>query len=127
MAFVAFVTLLLVVQYTYFMAMVGKARGAAGIKAPAVTGDETFERNLRVHLNTLEQLMITLPSMWVCAYFFSTSLAGIMGLTFLVGRFIYRSSYIADPGTRGKGMMIGFLANVVMILTGLWGVVGDIL
>lgn len=126
MAFVALVTLLLVMQYLYFMAMVGKARGTADIKAPSISGDDTFERHSRVHLNTLEQLMITLPTMWVCASYFSATFASTMGLTFLVGRFIYRAAYIADPASRGKGMMIGFIANVALLVTALWGVMGKL-
>ena len=127
MAFVAFITLLLIMQYLYFMAMVGKARGAADIKAPAMTGDDAFERNSRVQLNTLEQLVITLPSMWICATYFGTSFAGTMGLAFLVGRHFYRSAYLADPASRGTGMMIGFIANVLLLTTALWGVLGELL
>ena len=127
MAFVALVTLLLIMQYLYFMIMVGKARGTANIQAPATTGDEIFERNLRVQMNTLEQLILTLPAMWVCAIYFSASFASAMGLTFLVGRFIYRSAYIADPGNRDKGMIIGFMASVGLLLTALWGVIGKLL
>ncbi|RLA41182.1 MAG: MAPEG family protein [Gammaproteobacteria bacterium] len=126
MDYVAFVTLLLVTQYLYFMAMVGKARGDADITPPAVTGDETFERNLRVQLNTLEQLMVTLPAMWVCAHYFGTAFAGTMGLTFFAGRVVYRSAYLTDPTTRGKGMMIGFLANVALLIAALLGVLGEL-
>ncbi len=127
MALVALVTLLLIMQFMFFMAMVGKARGAADVSAPAMTGDETFERNVRVHLNTLEQLMIALPAMWVCAHYFNTTLAASMGLLFLIGRFVYRAAYLADPSKRGTGVMIGFLASVVMVLTGLWGVIGSLI
>lgn len=127
MALVALVTLLLMMQYMFFMAMVGKARDAADIKAPAISGDDNFERHSRVHLNTLEQLMITLPTMWVCASYFSATFASAMGLTFLVGRFIYRAAYVADPASRGKGMMIGFIANIALLLTALWGVIGKLL
>ncbi|OUS09290.1 hypothetical protein A9Q90_03600 [Gammaproteobacteria bacterium 54_18_T64] len=123
MDFVAFVTLLLVFQYLYFMAMVGKARDEAGIKAPAVTGDETFERILRVQLNTLEQLMVTLPALWICAHYFSSSFAGTMGLVFFVGRLIYRNAYIADPSTRSTGMIMGFIANILLLVCAVFGVV----
>lgn len=127
MPFVALVTLLLIGQYIFFMMMVGQARSAAGIKAPAMAGDEVFERHVRVHLNTLEQLMITLPAMWVCASYFSTTFAATMGTVFFVGRFIYRSAYLADPSSRGKGVMIGFLASVAMVLAGFWGVIRALL
>ncbi|OUS17599.1 hypothetical protein A9Q88_03285 [Gammaproteobacteria bacterium 50_400_T64] len=123
MSFVALVTLLLVSQYLYFMAMTGKARDELGIKAPATTGDEVFERILRVQLNTLEQLMVTLPAMWLCANYFSTSFAGIMGLVFFAGRVLYRKAYIADPTTRGTGMMTGFLANIFLLVTAAMGII----
>ncbi len=121
MAPVAIVTLLLLVQYIFFMAMVGKARIASGLEAPAMTGDAAFERASRVHLNTLEQLAIALPAMWICAAFFRPDVAAVLGLVFLAGRFVYRAGYVADPRKRGPGMMIGFLANAAMIVTGLWG------
>jgi len=123
MSFVALVTLLLVSQYLYFMAMTGKARDELGIKAPATTGDEVFERILRVQLNTLEQLMVTLPALWLCANYFSTSFAGIMGLVFFAGRVLYRKAYIADPTTRGTGMMTGFLANIFLLVTAAMGII----
>ncbi|PCJ36896.1 MAG: hypothetical protein COA75_06505 [Cellvibrionales bacterium] len=123
MSFVALVTLLLVSQYLYFMAMTGKARDELSIKAPATTGDEVFERILRVQLNTLEQLMVTLPAMWLCAHYFSTSFAGIMGLVFFAGRILYRKAYIADPTTRGTGMMTGFLANIFLLVTAALGII----
>ena len=123
MSFVALVTLLLLTQYLFFMAMTGKARDDLGIKAPATTGDEVFERILRVQLNTLEQLMVTLPAMWLCAHYFSSSFAGIMGLVFFAGRVLYRKAYIADPTTRGTGMMTGFLANIFLLVTAAMGII----
>lgn len=123
MDFVAFVTLLLLAQYLFFIAMTGKARDELGIKAPATTGDEVFERILRVQLNTLEQLMVTLPALWICAHYFNASFAGIMGLVFFAGRVIYRKAYIADPGTRSTGMILGFLANVLLLISAAFGVI----
>jgi uncharacterized membrane protein YecN with MAPEG domain len=49
------------------------------------------------------------------------TLAGTLGLAFLVGRVLYRNAYVKDPETRGPGMIIGFLAAIIMILAGLWG------
>ena len=48
MELVALVTLLLLLEYIVFMGLVGKARVETGIKAPAVSGNETFERAYRV-------------------------------------------------------------------------------
>ena len=62
MEFVAFVTLLLLCQYIVFLGLVGKARVQGEVQAPAVSGNETFERAYRVQMNTVEQLLITLPA-----------------------------------------------------------------
>jgi uncharacterized membrane protein YecN with MAPEG domain len=126
MEFVALVTLLLLCQYVVFVGMCGKARAQSGIVAPAVTGDETFERAYRVQMNTVEQLVIALPAMWVSAMYFIPMVAAALGLVFFVGRMMYRVSYMKDPESRGPGMIIGFLANIALIITGLWGVVGQL-
>ena len=123
MAFVALVTLLILCQYVVFMGLCGKARAESGLLAPAVVGDESFERAYRVQMNTLEQMVVTIPAMWVCANFFMPLVAAILGLAFVVGRILYRMTYVKDPASRGPGMMIGFLANIGLLLCGLWGVV----
>jgi hypothetical protein len=121
MEYVGLVTLLLLCQYIVFMGLCGKARVQSGILAPAMTGDENFERAYRVQMNTIEQLIITLPAVWVCAIYFSPMVAASLGLCFFVGRLIYRLSYMSNPDKRGPGMMIGFVANLALIGTGLWG------
>ena len=123
MEFVALVTLLLLFQYLTFMMLCGMARGKGGVQAPATTGDELFERALRVQVNTLEQLVITLPAMWISAMYYRPLLAAGLGLVFFLGRLLYRTGYMKDPAKRGPGMMIGFLANVALLLTALWGAV----
>ena len=123
MAYVALVTLLILVQYFYFIWQTGMARGKDTVVAPATTGDEVFERKFRVQMNTLEQLMITLPAMWICAHYFRADVAAILGWVFIIGRFAYSYMYIKNPKSRGLGFMIGFLANVLLIGCGLYGVI----
>ena len=127
MEYVALVTILLICQFIVFMGFVGKARAGGDIKAPAMTGSDEFDRANRVHQNTLEQLAITLPSMWISAYYFSPYWAAGLGLLFFLGRIVYRAGYMADPEKRGKGMMIGFMANIALLGTALWGVIGKLL
>ena len=123
MAYVALITLLILIQYLYFAIRAGGARGKGDVKAPAMTGDENFERALRVQLNTLEQIVITLPAMWVCAHYFRADVAAILGAVFLVGRFVYSSGYLGDPTKRGPGMIISMIANAGLIGCGLFAVV----
>lgn len=127
MEIVALVTLSILIQFLVFTLMCGAARAKSGVEAPAVAGDPVFERAFRVQQNTLEQLMLVLPSLWVCAYFFSANVAAIFGAVFLVGRFIYRAGYMGDPKKRGPGMLIGLFATLVLIGCGLWGVVAKLI
>ncbi len=123
MQYVSLVTLLLVIQYLIFTMMVGAARSKSGIKAPAVTGDEQFECAYRVQMNTLEQLVMTLPALWLSGLYFEPFVAALLGLTFFLGRVLYRVGYMKSPEKRGAGFGIGFLATVGLIGTALWGMI----
>lgn len=98
-----------------------RARGRTGLKAPAVAGDPEFERYFRIQQNTLEQLVLFLPSLWIFGLAVSPLWAGILGLVFVAGRALYATSYARDPAARGPGFTIGFLATVVLLLGGLAG------
>ena len=120
---VAVVTLLALLTYFWMMMRVGGARGKSGIKAPAMTGDDHLERNIRVHLNTLEGLPLFLPSLWLFAAYWDVRIAAIIGLIWIVGRIVYALSYVADPGKRGIGFMIQGLSTLALLL----GALGHIL
>ena len=91
------------------------------MKAPATTGHELFERHHRVQQNTLEQLVVFLPSLYLFAAFVSGWVAALLGLAFVVGRAIYARAYLADPEKRSAGFLIGFAASNVLLLGGLLG------
>ena len=71
--YTAAVTLLALLLYVIVSLNVGEARRKYGVRAPATTGNEHFERAYRVQMNTLEQMAFFLPSLWLCAIFLSTS------------------------------------------------------
>ena len=124
LAIVAVVNLLILVLYMMITMRVGQERGRRGIEAPSVAGDPTFERAYRVQVNTLEQMVITLPAMWICAWFFRTDIAAGLGLAFILGRILYQWGYMREPSQRIPGMVVGFLANVGLVACGLWGAIG---
>ncbi len=121
MEYVALITVLILVHYMYLAFAVGGARGKYNVPAPATTGNDQFERHLRVQINTLEQLIIALPGMWMCAYFFRPDVAAVLGVAFLIGRVLYANAYVKDPASRGTGMMIGFVATVLLLVCTLVG------
>jgi glutathione S-transferase len=121
MAYVDIVTALAVLQFIVFGFRVGGARGRYGVKAPAVTGNETFERYFRVQQNTLEQLIVFLPGLYLFSHYFSPLVAAALGLVYLIGREVYAFSYAKDPAKRGLGYGLSFLPTLVLILGGLFG------
>ena len=123
MDYVALVIVLSLVEYFFFIGMVGKARGKYEIKAPATTGDEMFERYFRVQQNTLEQLIIFIPSIYFFGLYVHALGAAAIGLFFLIGRALYYKGYVGEPATRGTGMMIGFIAFVILLLGSLIGII----
>jgi uncharacterized MAPEG superfamily protein len=103
-------------QYIFFAGLVGKARGTYGIKAPATSGNEFFERYYRVQMNTLELLICFIPLLVIAANFWSPlAIAGI-GLVFLVGRIIYAKEYIADPAKRSPGFGLSMLPIFILMI-----------
>ena len=97
----------------------GRARLRYHVKAPAVTGDEHFERAYRVQMNTLEQLIIFLPALLIAGYYVPGVWVSALGIAYLVGRMLYGRAYVRDPASRGPGFIIAMVANVLLLLTGL--------
>lgn len=115
------IALLAVAQFLFFVFLVGRARGRYRVKAPAVTGDERFERMLRVQMNTLEQLVAFLPALLIAGVYASGVLVAGIGAVYLVGRFVYWRAYTADPATRSAGFALTIASTSALLLIGLYG------
>ncbi len=123
MPYVHIVTALAVLQFIVFGFKVGAARERYGVKAPAITGNETFERLFRIQMNTLEQLIVLLPGLYLFARYFSPYVAATLGVMYLLGRELYAFTYVRDPAKRSVGYGITFLPMVILIVGGLIGAV----
>lgn len=125
-SYLAIVSALALLEYMGISMLVGRARAKYGIKAPATSGHDVFDRTFRVHQNTLEQLAVFLPSLWLFGTFVSEGWGALIGLAFIVGRALYVQGYIADAEKRGTGFLIGFVANVVLLIGGLIGAIAKL-
>lgn len=116
MTAVAIVAVLALAQFYVFSIQVGQMRGKHGVSAPAITGAPEFERMFRVQQNTMEQLVIFIPSLWMFAYFASPLWAAGLGLIYIVGRFIYKSQYLKDPAGRQLGFTMGIIPITILLV-----------
>ena len=123
MAYVDIVTALALLQFMVFGFKVAKARGRYGVAAPAVAGNQTFERYFRVQQNTLEQLIGFLPGLYLFSHYYSPPVAAALGVVYLIGREIYAMTYVKDPKKREAGYVLTVLPMVVLIFGGLFGAV----
>ncbi len=121
MELVGLVIALALIEYFYFGLLVGRARARSGVEAPAMTGDEVFERYMRVHQNTMEQLVIFVPSMVLFGLYVSDWMAALLGLVFITGRVVYLRAYVAEPRTRRHGVAITALAQTLLLAGGAIG------
>ena len=123
MAYVDIVTALALLQFMVFGFKVAKARGRYGILAPAIAGNEIFERYFRVQQNTLEQLIVFLPALYVFNHYYSPLVAAALGVVYLIGREIYAFTYVKDPKKREIGFVLTVLPLAILIFGGLFGAI----
>ena len=123
MEYATLVVLLALLQYIWITARVGISRGKYNINAPACEGDESWERLFRVQQNTMEQLIVFVPASFAFAYYMSSLWVLLPGAVFIIGRFLYSAEYVKDPKTRTPGMVLTMLANVILVLGALFGLI----
>ena len=121
--FTALVTCLAIALYFFTSVRVAKARAKFGIKAPAIAGNDDFERVFRVQMNTLEWLPIFLPSLWLFAIYISDPVAAVIGLLWIAGRALYMTGYSQAANKRGRGFGIQALATGILWLGALGAIV----
>jgi len=123
MALVDVVIVLALLQYLAFGVLVGRGRGQYGVAAPAITGHEMFERLYRVHMNTLELLVVLVPALWMAARYWSPTWVAAAGAVYLVGRVVYWRAYVKEPASRTLGYALSFIPTVGLLLAALVGAV----
>lgn len=121
MRFTVLSTFSALIAYTWFFIKVARARQQFGIKAPKTTGDENFERIFRVQQNTVEQLVLFLPAVWMFGYYVSDPIAGVLGLGWTGARVLYAAEYYADAKKRGPGAALSWLISLVLLVGGTVG------
>lgn len=125
MAFPLTTLAILVALLIYFGlgAVVGAARGKFGVPAPQSSGHPEFDKRNRVHMNTLEQLVIFVPAAMFAAPVIGDPITATIALIWSVGRLLYARSYYVDPAKRSLGFMFTMLPTFILIIAAGYGAV----
>jgi uncharacterized membrane protein YecN with MAPEG domain len=116
MPYVHIVIVLALAEFFYFGLAVGRARGRYHVPAPATTGNEMFERYFRVHMNTLELLVMFIPSVLLFGHYLNPYIAAVLGAVFLIGRLVYLFAYVKDPKKREVGFALSMVPILILML-----------
>jgi glutathione S-transferase len=119
----AAVTLLAVLITIGFSILVSRVRTAKGVQPPAMSGAPEVERALRVHGNTIEQIVVFLPALWLAALYFPGWWAPIIGLVWCLGRILYAAGYMAGEHKRLIGFILTIIPTLILILLAAIGIV----
>jgi len=123
MKYTALVTVLALVYTFVLSGRVGGMRAKFGVSAPAMSGHPDFDRAFRVHMNTIEQLVLFVPLLWLASGVIGDVWAGAVGALWIVGRAIYASGYSKAADKRGPGMIVTVLATGILAVATLWGII----
>ena len=123
MPYVHLVIVLALLEFLLFGYAVGQARTRYRVPAPATSGHEVFERYFRAHMNTLEQLVVFLPSIWLFAQYVNAWTAVALGVLFIAGRALYFRGYVQAPEARHAGFALSAIPTVALLVGSLIGVI----
>jgi uncharacterized membrane protein YecN with MAPEG domain len=121
--FPSILTVLTLILYFILTANVGRARLKYKVPVPQTSGDPDFERVFRVQQNTLEQLILFLPSLWLFSLFVSAIWGAGIGALWIVGRILYAWGYYQAAEKRGIGFGINVLSTLVLLIGSLVGII----
>lgn len=117
------ITALTLVLYLVITINVGRARGKYKVPPPQMTGDPNFERVLRVQQNTLEQIVLFLPGLWLFSFYVNPLWAAGIGAVWLVGRIVYAWGYYQAAEKRLVGFGISSLSGMVLLVGSLVAII----
>ena len=118
----ALITLAVLVLLFVVAWRVGQARVKYKIIAPAMTGHPAFERAARVQMNTIENVLLFLPALWLFAAFVSGVWSALLGVVWLGARTWYIVGYQRAATKRGPPFALSVLVIVILALGSAWGV-----
>jgi glutathione S-transferase len=114
MEWVTLIVLLALLEAVIFGIMVGYARGKYKVVARAALGHKILERYVRVQQNTLELLIIFIPSILFFGKYISATWGAALGGIFVLGRALYAVDHLKEPRKDALGLALSMIPTVVL-------------
>jgi glutathione S-transferase len=110
------VTVLALTLYFVLTINVGRAREKYSVPVPQMSGNPDFERVVRVHANTVEQIIFFLPLLWLFSWYVNPIWGSVIGIFWIMGRILYAWGYYQAAEKRGPGFAIASLSSMILLL-----------
>ncbi len=125
MIFTQIMILLSILQFFGFGILVGRARSKYHIAPPAMSGHPIVERQIRIQQNTLEVLMMLLPSLWIATHYYPDWLTAGLTTIYFLGRLVYLHGYMKAPERRHLGYGLSVIPIFALIILDFFGIAGS--
>jgi glutathione S-transferase len=123
---VAIDTLLAILLTFLASGRVSQMRMKHGIHAPATIGNPEFERAFRAHANTVENMILYVPLLWMAAFFYGGQIPFWVGLVWIAGRVLYIAGYaMNDTRKRAPGALLCYVSLAgltTLVVLGFFGI-----
>jgi hypothetical protein len=73
-------------------------------------------------MNTLENVVLFLPVLWLATLYFSPRIAAVLGAVWLMARIWYAFAYARNPKSRGAPFVLAYAAWGALMVLAAWGV-----
>lgn len=110
------ITLLALLQTFALDVYISFSKFKHGVQDPEIVNNENFKKIYKIYNNTVSDLILFLPLIWIFASLESDRMAGVLGLIWLFGRFHYDISFFKNPATRTISMATTSFVVITMFV-----------
>jgi len=71
--------------------------------------------------------VVFLPALWMATAYVAAYWVALLGVVYLIGRFVYLRAYVAEPSKRSVGFSLTSLPILVLLLIDLTGSVSRLI
>lgn len=120
------VTLFALIVYFSTMLIVRSSRIKFQIAPPTTEGPEEFRRALRTQANTVEQIILFLPVLWLSAVTMGDHLAAAIGVFWPLARIAYNHGYMKATKLRMYSFIASLTVSMLLLCAAAYGLMASL-